>query len=379
MWDVPLFELNFDEQEAQAVQAVIESRWLTMGEQTQSFESHFGELLGEGTQCFAVSSATAALHMSLLALGVGPGDEVIIPALTFVADANVVRMVGARPVLADSVSLDNWNVSADTVRQKMTSKTRAVIVVHFAGYPCDMHELVSLCSNQGIPLIEDVAHAPGASIDGRQCGTFGDTGCFSFFSNKNLSIGEGGMVVCRNPQIAKNLSALRSHGMSTLTLDRHKGRANSYDVEQVGLNYRMDEMRASLGKVQLAKLAAANEARGRHVHAYNQQFFGTSIEVPFRQIPDNVVSAYHIMPVMLPKGADRPAIMQRLRDEKIQSSIHYPPFWEFTAYADETRESDAPNVSEVASRELTLPLYPTMTDEQRTTVVDTLLRAVNDQ
>jgi dTDP-4-amino-4,6-dideoxygalactose transaminase len=379
MWDVPLFELNFDGQEAQAVQTVIDSRWLTMGEQTQSFETDFSEMLGQGAQCLAVSSATAALHMSLLAMGVGPGDEVIIPALTFVADANVVRMVGARPVLADSVSMDNWNVSADTVRQKITKKTRGVIVVHFAGYPCDMHELVRLCKDQGIALIEDVAHAPNATIDGQQCGTFGDVGCFSFFSNKNLSIGEGGMVCSTDNQIVKKLSALRSHGMTTLTLDRHKGRAISYDVEQIGLNYRMDEMRASLGKVQLSKLAAGNSERGRHVRAYSEQFAATSIEVPFQQVPDSVEPAYHIMPVLLPKGVDRPNVIQSLRDKKIQSSIHYPPFWEFTAYASDTSNADAPKVSEIAARELTLPLYPTMTDRQRDSVVSALLSAVNDK
>lgn len=377
MWEVPLFELNFDARESLAVQSVLDSRWLTMGEQTKSFESEFSQMLGESVQCFAVSSATAALHMSLLALGVGPGDEVVIPALTFVADANVVRMVGAEPVLADSVSLDNWNVSADTVRQKITPKTRAVIVVHFAGYPCDMQELVSLCTEKGIPLIEDVAHAPNATIDGQQCGTFGDTGCFSFFSNKNLSIGEGGMVACRNPQVAKNLSALRSHGMSTLTLDRHKGRAISYDVEQVGLNYRMDEIRASIGKVQLDKLVAGNEARRMHVALYNEAFMGSEIELPFLQIPDHIAPAYHIMPILLPERVDRIQVINKLRDKKIQSSIHYPPFWQFTAYAKQTNASDAPVAAEVAQRELTLPLFPTMSNSQRELVVNTVMDAIN--
>lgn len=378
MWDVPLFELNFDKRESLAVQSVMDSQWLTMGEQTKSFESDFAEVLGEGVQCFAVSSATAALHMSLLALGVGPGDEVIIPALTFVADANVVRMTGATPVLADSVSLDNWNISADTVREKMTAKTRAVIAVHFAGYPCSgTSELLSLCEQQGIQLIEDVAHAPCATIAGRQCGTFGHTGCFSFFSNKNLSIGEGGMVVTSSPKLAKTLAALRSHGMTTLTLDRHKGRAISYDVEQVGLNYRMDEMRASIGKVQLEKLSAGNEARGQHVARYNEAFSDTSVEVPFLQVADHVVPSYHIMPVLLPQHVNRTEVIQKLREKKIQSSIHYPPFWQFTAYADSTSATDAPVAADIAERELTLPLFPTMTDRQRDWVIDALKEATN--
>ena len=382
MWEVPLFELNFDDREAEVVKSVIENRWLTMGEETASFETEFSAMLNQGlsqgTQCLAVSSATAALHMSLLALDIGPGDEVIIPALTFVADANVVKMVGAKPILADSVSLDNWNVSADTVREKITEKTRAVIAVHFAGFPCDMDELAALCDERGIGLIEDVAHAPAAQIDSRQCGTFGHTGCFSFFSNKNLSIGEGGMVVARDEAIVKKLKALRSHGMTTLTLDRHKGRAISYDVEQVGLNYRMDEMRAALGKVQLEKLAEGNKARGRHFNAYSEELSESAVKVPFQQIHTGVLPSYHIMPVLLPEAADRTRVISKLREAKIQSSIHYPPFWEFTAYAEQTRAKDAPVVKDIAQRELTLPLFPTMTDAQRTNVVSTLLDAINE-
>ena len=263
------------------------------------------------------------------------------------------------------------------MREKITSKTRAVIAVHFAGYPCDMAELVALCQLHDIRLIEDVAHAPAASIGGQQCGTFGHTGCFSFFSNKNLSIGEGGMVVTTDAQIAKTLAALRSHGMSTLTLDRHKGRAISYDVEQVGLNYRMDEMRASIGKVQLEKLEAGNRARGKHVERYSEELADSGIEIPFRQISDSITPSYHIMPVLLPERTDRTQVIKQLRDRKIQSSIHYPPFWEFTAYAEQTSAADAPIAADIASRELTLPLFPTMTDVQREMVVSALVEAVN--
>ena len=376
MWDVPLFDLNFDDRESHAVQTVLDSQWLTMGEQTQSFEAEFAKMLGESTTCFAVSSATAALHMSLLALDVGPGDEVIIPALTFVADANVVRMVGATPVLADSASTDNWNISADTVRPKISPATKAVIAVHFAGFPCDMEGLVDLCKEKNVALIEDVAHAPNASIKGRECGTFGDVGCFSFFSNKNLSIGEGGMVVTRDEALSSRLAAFRSHGMSTLTLDRHKGRAISYDVSQVGLNYRMDEMRAAIGKVQLMKLAAGNQRRGEHYLEYIQELSPLGVRAPFCQISADILPAYHIMPVLLPEGADRVAVIEHLKENRIQSSIHYPPFWGFTAYANQLKRKDAPVVASFIERELTLPLYPTMTNQQRHTVVSVLAGAL---
>ena len=377
MWKVPLFDLNFDHREETAVSVVMQSRWLTMGEQTKLFEQEFSSFLGNGAKSIAVSSATASLHMSLLALGVGPGNEVIVPALTFVADANVVCMVGATPVLADSESLDNWNVSADSIAEKITSKTKAVIVVHFAGYPCEMESIVSLCNENGIALIEDAAHAPGAAIEGRMCGTFGDTGCFSFFSNKNLSVGEGGMVVSTDERIVKNLTSLRSHGMTSLTLDRHKGRSTTYDVEQVGLNYRMDEIRSAIGLVQLDKLIDGNAKRKSHTDAYRKELCDVPVEIPFAKLEQGVTSSYHIMPVLLPVNVSRVDVINALKKRGIQSSIHYPPFWDFTAYASTTRKEEAPIVADICERELTLPLYPTMSEEQRNLVVTAVKEAVS--
>ena len=222
-----------------------------MGERTNSFEQKFGEYIGSKLLPTAVTNCTAALHMALLALGVKANDEVIISGLTFIADANVVKMVGASPVLADVTSLDDWNVSAKTIAERITARTRAVIIVHYGGVPCEMDEIVALCKAKNIPLIEDVAHAPGAEYKGQKCGTFGDISCFSFFTNKNLSVGEGGMVITNSDALNQKVKFLRSHGMSTLTLDRHKGRAITYDVLQPGLNYRMDEMSAALGVIQL--------------------------------------------------------------------------------------------------------------------------------
>ena len=193
MWKIQLFKLNFDHLESIAVNEVLDSGWLTMGERVEKFESKFGAFLGNEIECTAVANGTAALHMALLSLDIGVGDEVIIPSLTFAADINVVDIVGAKAVLADCTSIDDWNVSAESIDRCITSKTKAVIVVHYAGYPCNMPAISRLCQDRGIALIEDVAHAPGASICGRKCGTWGDIGCFSFFSNKNLSIGEGGL------------------------------------------------------------------------------------------------------------------------------------------------------------------------------------------
>jgi dTDP-4-amino-4,6-dideoxygalactose transaminase len=315
--------------------------------------------------------------MALLAVDVQAGDEVIIPALTFVADANVVNLVGATPVLADATSLDDWNMSVESIEKKITAKTKAIIIVHYAGYPCKEIEAISkLCKSRGISLIEDVAHAPGASVNDRLCGTFSDVGCFSFFSNKNLSIGEGGMVSTLDSNILKRLGYLRSHGMTTLTLDRHKGRAITYDVAQPGLNYRMDEMRAAIGIVQLKKLKSGNALRKELTERYRLNLKASSVTIPYEAQPTNCKSVYHILPVLLPEGADRVAIIGSLKNAGIQSSIHYPPFWSFAAYEGQFSPSDSPVTADICLRQLTLPLFPTMTKSEVDCVCKALLEAL---
>jgi len=379
MWDIQLFKLNFDHLEVEAVSRVVGGGWLSMGDEIKQFENSFGAFLGGSAYCKAVSNGTAALHMALLALDVGRGDEVIIPSLTFVADVNVVNLTGATAVLCDSNSMDDWNMSVNSIEKQITERTKAVIVVHYAGYPCaDILAISQLCRDRGVGLIEDVAHAPGASVDGKKCGTFGDVGCFSFFSNKNLSIGEGGMVSTKSHELDKKLGYLRSHGMTTLTLDRHKGRAITYDVAQPGLNYRMDEMRAAIGSVQLDKLPAGNVRRGVLTHRYRCNFHGSSVLVPFANQASNLRSVYHILPVLLPEGADRIAVIEALKKNRIQSSIHYPPFWNFTAYKGHFSPSDAPITAKISSRQLTLPLFPTMTDDEVDQVTVALLEALNE-
>lgn len=376
MWKVQLFKLNFDSRERDAVAAVVEGGWLTMGEQIAGFESAFSTFLGDGVGSVAVANGTAALHMALLALDVRPGDEMVIPALTFVADANSVKLTGATPVLADCSSLDDWNMSAATIEKVITPRTKAVMIVHYAGYPCDMPSIVELCRERGLALIEDVAHAPGASVAGRSCGTWGDIGCYSFFSNKNLSIGEGGMVTSCKPDLIQRLRYLRSHGMTTLTLDRHKGRAITYDVAEPGLNYRMDEMRAAIGLVQLDKLPAGNARRKELTERYRRNLRESGVSIPFANLSADHVSAYHILPALLPVGADRKAVIESLKAKGIQSSIHYPPFWNFTAYAGQFSATDAPIAAEICDRELTLPLYPTMTDDEVDLVTTSLLECL---
>lgn len=379
MWKVQLFELNYDHREEEAVAQVLKSRWITMGECTKSFEEKFGEYIGSEYLPTAVANCTAALHMALLALDIKSGDEVIISGLTFIADANVVKMVGANPVIADVASLDDWNISAATIKERITPKTKAVIIVHYGGVPCDIDEIVSICKDNNIALIEDVAHAPGAEYKGIKCGLFGDIACFSFFTNKNLSVGEGGMVISNNETLNQKIKYLRSHGMSSLTLDRHKGRAITYDVLQPGLNYRIDEMRAALGLVQLDKLDAANENRKKITLHYHDLLKGEAeIHIPFLELP-NKNSSYHIYPILLSEKLNREVVFNSLKGKGIQASIHYPSIKSFTAFKDELKKYDVPNCDTISERELTLPLYPTMSNDQVELVVESLKLAIKEQ
>lgn len=190
-WRVPLADLDFNEEEEQAVLQVLRKRWLTMGEVTQQFEQEFSHLVG-AKYAFAVSNATVALHMACLALGIGSGDEVIAPSLTFVATVNSVLYTGAQVRFVDIVNEDNLNISPVNIEQLITPKTKAISVVHYGGYPCQMDAICAIAERYQLAVIEDAAHAPGAFLNGRHLGTWGDVGCFSFFSNKNLSTGEGG-------------------------------------------------------------------------------------------------------------------------------------------------------------------------------------------
>ncbi len=375
MWKIQLFQLNYNELEKKAVSDVLDSGWITMGQNIIDFEEKFAANIASDVFCSAVSSGTAAMHLAFLALNIKPEDEVIIPALTFVSDANCVKLMGAKPILADCGSSDNWNVTVDSIKKVITKKTKAVVVVHYAGYPCDMKPIVKLCQEKNLYLIEDCAHAPGASIDGKGVGSWGDIGCFSFFTNKNLSVGEGGMTSTRDQNLAKKLASLGSHGMTSLTLDRHKGRASTYDVSEPGINYRMDEMRAALGLVQLSKLRDANFQRKKLTLRYRDNFKGTNITIPFDNISKNYLSVFHILPVLLPSKVNRNQVMENLKTAGIQTSIHYPPFWNFSAYKGSFDKELTPIAADLIPRELTLPLYPTMTFEEVDEVTSLLIKA----
>lgn len=360
-WRIPLFDLDYGPEEEQAVLDVLRSRWLTMGEVTQRFEQVFAAYCGV-KHAVAVSNGTVALHLACMGVGIEPGDEVIVPALTFVATAACVRYVGATPAFADVTSPDDLTLSPESVESLITPRTRAIIVMHYAGYACDMGAFRALAEKHNLKLIEDAAHAPGAKRDGRRAGAWGDVAAFSFFSNKNLATGEGGILTTDDDKIAAHLRRLRSHGMTTLTWDRHQGHAWSYDVTDLGFNYRPSEILSALGLAQLAKLDAGNQRRRELTEAYRELLaeLAPQMQVPFAGHPGN--SACHIMPVLLPANINRSGFMDGMKARGIQTSIHYPAIPEFSAYRETSGGLGAlPVTRSIALREVTLPLYTHMT------------------
>lgn len=361
MWKVPLADLDLGPEEIEAVVRVLESKWLTMGEVTQEFERRFANYLGV-KHAFAVSSGTTALHLACGALELNRGDEVILPSLTFVATANAVLYTNATPVFADITSLGDLNISPEDIERKITPQTKAIIVVHYGGFPCDMESITAIAQRHGLSLIEDAAHAPGAELDGQKVGTFGDVACFSFFSNKNLAVGEGGMLVTNRDDLVERIRVQRSHGMTTLTWDRHRGHAHSYDVVDLGYNYRIDEMRAALGLVQLSKLERNNLRRQRIAKQYRQALRDTpGLFIPFEDHPG--VSAYHLFPILLEDSLLQEEFMAQMQGRGVQTSIHYPPIHAFSYYRKlfGDRVGSLPLTEAVGRREVTLPLFPTMT------------------
>jgi dTDP-4-amino-4,6-dideoxygalactose transaminase len=375
-WRVPLSDLAYGLEEEEAVRDVLRRRWLTMGAVTEEFEARFASFTG-ARHAIAVSNATQALHLACLALGIGPGDEVLVPSLTFVASANAVLYTGADVRFIDIHNLEEPTIAPEQIEACLGPQTKAIMVVHYAGYPCRMPEIIELAKRHGLAVIEDAAHAPGARIGDRHLGLWGDVGCFSFFSNKNLATGEGGMLVTQSDKIAERLRALRSHGMTSLTWDRHQGHAHSYDVVVLGYNYRIDEIRSALGLVQLQKLPALNASRKRITEHYWATLTGSGLIFPFSGL--GYASAYHIMPVVLPAKVDRNNFIEVMKGDGVQTSLHYPPVHLFSYYQMRTPGVSLPMTEAFAGREVTLPLYPDLSEEEVAYVITSVKRALTLQ
>jgi dTDP-4-amino-4,6-dideoxygalactose transaminase len=356
--------------EISALTKVIESGWITTGEKVRAFEETFAAHHG-AADAVAVGSCTAGLHLALRALGVGPGDEVLVPSLTFVATVNSVLYVGATPVFVDIESLQRPHISLRDAARKCSPRTKAVIVMHFAGYTVDGDAWQEFSRSRGLRLIEDAAHASGV----HGIGSGSDAAVFSFFGNKNMTTAEGGMVFARDPELLTRIRRLRSHGMTTSSWERSKGHAFSYDVPELGYNYRMDELRAALGLVQLAKLPGWNAERQRLTALYRNRLAVACPQVSMPFEPGDA-SAYHVLPILLPEDCDRTQVMRAMREAGVQTTIHYPCAHQFSYYRELCPGQRLPLSETFAARELTLPLHPALGAANVDVVVDVLAAAL---
>jgi dTDP-4-amino-4,6-dideoxygalactose transaminase len=351
-----------------ALAEVIDSSWITMGNRVREFERAFAAA-HQAIDAVAVSSCTAGLHLAIEGLGLGPDDEILVPSLTFAATVNCVIYAGATPVFVDIESFDTPHISLGDAAAKCTAKTKAVIVMHYAGYPVDREAWRAFADSHGMFLIEDCAHAAGA----RNVGAHADVAVFSFYGNKNMTTAEGGMVFARDSGVRDRIRQMRSHGMTSGTLQRRFSGEVTYDITLLGYNYRMDELRAAIGLVQMRNLGRWNERRRALTQAYRRHLASlcSSVSMPFSGQRDSVP---HILPVILPKGANRQLTSEKLRAAGIQTTVHYPPVHRFSWYRSRFPSTRLPVTEEFSSRELTLPLHPKLEERDPEFVV----RALSD-
>lgn len=355
LFKIPLFDLNFDEKEEQAALKTIQSKWISTGPKTAAFEAKFADML-HVDHAVALSNCTVALHLALKLAGVQSGDEVICPSLTFVATVNSIRYVDAIPVFADVTSYENPTIDPDDIQKKITPKTKAIVVMHYGGFACDMDRIMELVKQHGIKVIEDACHGPLSEYQGKKLGTIGDVGCFSFFSNKNISTGEGGMLITNNEDYAARTKLLRSHGMTSMSYERAKGHSTAYDVVELGFNYRMDDIRSSIGLVQLDKIEADLHKRAEIRKMYIELLQDLpDIIIPFMGYTD--FASNYIFPIVLKdsNAESRDRVRNELAEAGIQTSVHYPAVHHFTIYKEFYRE--LPVTDYLVDNLITLPMY----------------------
>jgi dTDP-4-amino-4,6-dideoxygalactose transaminase len=342
-----------------------------MGPRIEAFEAEFARHLGV-EHAVATSSATAALHLAYLAAGVGPGDEVIVPGITFVATAAAARYCGARPVLAEVLGQHDLGIDPEDVAARIGPRTKAVCAVHYAGYAAPMDPLAELCERHGLALIEDAAHSPSATmpVGDRKLGTLGLAGAFSFFSNKIISCGEGGLLASADGDVADFARSRRSHAMTTGTWDRHRGHALGYDVVDTGFNYRMDEPRAALLSARLPRLEADIAERRRLTHRYRELLRDVpGVSVPYTDEQVDASSCY-VMAVTVDDPDLRDPLRRLLSERhRIQTTVLYPSIAGFSAYAGDG-QGPLPRCERAARTQLTLPLYPHLGEQRLERVVN---------
>lgn len=375
--DIPFFRPVIAADEIEAVTAVLRSGWLTTGPKTREFEEKFAAFLGGGVEAVAVNSATAGLHLAAEACGIGPGDSVIVPTLTFTATAAVVRYLGAEVVLVD-VEPGTRLINLAEAERRLTPRCKAIMPVHFGGLPCDMNAVLDFGRRNGLRIIEDAAHALPAHRDGRLVGTSESDACvFSFYANKTITTGEGGMLVTRDPKIAARARLMRTHGVDRGALDRFRkiGSSWSYDIVAPGFKYNMTDVASALGVVQLAKAHSFQEQRQKAALHYFEALSGLPLDFPALP-PAGSMHSWHLFPVRIHENAraTRNEVIAALTRAGIGSSVHYRPLHKMAFWAE--RYPSQPGEFLAADRyfagAVTLPLFPGMMDAEVERVADVL-------
>ncbi len=361
---IPMVDLNtqyhnLKDEIDRAVMETLESSQFILGPQVTAFEEEAARYLGTD-HAVAVASGTDALHLALLAAGIGPGDEVITSTFTFIATAEAIRYVGATPVFVD-IDSRTFNIAPELIERAITPRTRGVIPVHLFGQPADLKAINRICDRHGLVLIEDCAQSFGAPVDGRKTGTYGAAGCYSFFPSKNLGCyGDGGLVVCRSDDMADRLRMLRNHGSR-----------QRYHHDLIGFNSRLDEIQAAILRVKLKHIDEFNEGRRRVAARYNELLWDM-VQTPL--IDGNGLHVYHQYTVLT---NHRELLMERLGQAGIASAIYYPiPLHRQAVFAQEYSESILPVAEHVTGRCLSLPIYPEMPEESIQLVAETISRAL---
>src|SRR5919106_6618843 len=312
-WQVPLSAARLTDADIEAAVDVYRSGWLSMGPRTEELESAFAEYTGSG-HCLALSSCTAGLHLAMSGAGLGPGDEAVVPAITFVASANAVAYTGARPVFAEIAAVDRPWLSAETAERAISPRTKAIVAVSYGGHPCEIEELRRLAEDRGLDLIEDAAHGSGSWLGDRHLGTFGRAGAISFSAGKNLGVGEGGVLLTGDEELAERARLRRWHGITKSIWERHQGSTESYEVAGLGFNYRLDEPRAALAISRLRRLEDDNRRRAEIASVYRDQLGELPGVSPLSAPPESARVSNSMFAVVLDEGIDRDAFRGSLAD-----------------------------------------------------------------
>ena len=377
---LPYARPSITDAELQEVEACLESGWLSTGPRVERFEAELSAYTGAG-HAVATNTGTAALHLALLAAGVEPGDEVVTTPMTWVSTANVILHSGARPVFAD-IDPATLNLDVDRVEEVLTQRTRAILPVHYAGLPCDQNRLLELANGRGVSLVEDAAHALGASYEGKPIGSFGNATMFSFHPAKNLTTGEGGALVTQDPELAARARRLRFHGIDQSPQGRFGGRGPaSYDVVEAGFKYNMSDLQAAIGLRQLERLDERNQRRAFLAGLYRKALVGFEHVAALGEAAYEYDHAWHMMVVRVNTAAlraDRDGVIEALRARGIGAGVHFVPLHLQTLYREHGRAADLPVATQAHREILTLPLFPDMRDEDVAQVLEILAGVIDE-